>query len=241
MKNRLGNRRLLPALGLVATGALALGACGGSGFEGDGESAEPSGELSHADRLVAVTPRPRPSRTRSPPGRRRAAVEAEVTVGADLNQQLSQGFAGDNPPDVFYVSTDQFAGLRQQRLALRVRRRPVERGRLLPDARRRVHRRRRVLLRAEGLLDARPGDQHRALGGRRASPTPTSPRRGTTCERSPTKLTKGEQVGLSFGPEYQRVGAFFPQAGGAMVNEDGTEATVDSPENLEALEYVQGR
>ncbi len=37
MKNRLGNRRILPALCLVATGALALTACG-SGFEGDDES-----------------------------------------------------------------------------------------------------------------------------------------------------------------------------------------------------------
>ena len=54
------------------------------------------------------------------------------------------------------------------------------------------------------------------------------------------ELTQGDRVGLAFGPEYQRVGAFFPQAGGAMVSEDGTEATVDSPENLEALEFVQG-
>ena len=37
MKNRLGNRRILPVLCLAATGTLVLTACG-SGFEGDDES-----------------------------------------------------------------------------------------------------------------------------------------------------------------------------------------------------------
>ena len=39
-----------------------------------------------------------------------SGVEAEVTVASDLAQQLSQGFASNNPPDVFYVSTDTLAG-----------------------------------------------------------------------------------------------------------------------------------
>ncbi|HMO12189.1 MAG TPA: extracellular solute-binding protein, partial [Actinotalea sp.] len=51
------------------------------------------------------------------------------------------------------------------------------------------------------------------------------------------RLTTDDQVGLSFGPEYQRVGTFMAQAGGALV-EDGT-AVADSPENLEALEFTQ--
>ena len=36
-------------------------------------------------------------------------MKAEVTVASDLAQQLSQGFASNNPPDVFYVSTDTLA------------------------------------------------------------------------------------------------------------------------------------
>ena len=53
------------------------------------------------------------------------------------------------------------------------------------------------------------------------------------------KLTKGDQVGLVFGPEYQRIGTFFEQNGGGLTNDDGTEATVNSEENVEALSYVQ--
>ena len=48
-------------------------------------------------------------------------------------------------------------------------------------------------------------------------------------------LTTDGQVGLSFGPEWQRIGTFMAQAGGGLVSEDGTEAIADSPENLEAL------
>ena len=35
----------------------------------------------------------------------------EVVVAQDLPQQLSQGFAGGNPPDVFYVDAARFADL----------------------------------------------------------------------------------------------------------------------------------
>ena len=33
----------------------------------------------------------------------------EVVVASDLNQQLSQGFAGDDAPDLFYMGWDQFS------------------------------------------------------------------------------------------------------------------------------------
>src|SRR5688572_2207680 len=33
----------------------------------------------------------------------------EVVAASDLNQQLSQGFAGDDAPDLFYMAWDQFA------------------------------------------------------------------------------------------------------------------------------------
>ena len=54
-----------------------------------------------------------------------------------------------------------------------------------------------------------------------------------------TQLTSGEQTGLVFGGEFERVGAFLRQAGGWIVNEDMTEATAESEENEEALTYVQ--
>ena len=32
----------------------------------------------------------------------------KVTVASDMNQELAQGFAGGNPPDVFYLDASQF-------------------------------------------------------------------------------------------------------------------------------------
>jgi multiple sugar transport system substrate-binding protein len=52
-------------------------------------------------------------------------------------------------------------------------------------------------------------------------------------------LTTDDHVGLSFAASRDRVNAFMVGAGGWPVNEDGTEATADSPENVEALTFLQ--
>ena len=51
------------------------------------------------------------------------------------------------------------------------------------------------------------------------------------------KLTANGVVGLGFGHEYQRLGAFMAQAGGALVI-DGS-AVANSQENVDALNYVK--
>ena len=53
------------------------------------------------------------------------------------------------------------------------------------------------------------------------------------------QLTTEDHVGLGYGPEVQRIGVFMAEAGGAFVDEEGTTAVVDSPENAEALQYVK--
>ncbi|WP_269048352.1 extracellular solute-binding protein [Paenarthrobacter sp. Z7-10] len=53
------------------------------------------------------------------------------------------------------------------------------------------------------------------------------------------KLSAGKTAGLAFGPQVERIGAFFPQAGGSMMSADGKTATVNSPENVQALTFVK--
>jgi multiple sugar transport system substrate-binding protein len=53
-------------------------------------------------------------------------------------------------------------------------------------------------------------------------------------------LTDGDVTGLCLGSEIQRWGAFIYQNGGAIYNEDLTEMTIDSPETVEALDYLLG-
>ena len=53
-------------------------------------------------------------------------------------------------------------------------------------------------------------------------------------------LTSGDVTGLCLGSEIQRWGAFIYQNGGAIYNEDLTEITLDSPETVEALDFLLG-
>ena len=40
---------------------------------------------------------------------KRTGIQLNVIVASDLGQQLAQGFASGNPPDIFYLGNDQVA------------------------------------------------------------------------------------------------------------------------------------
>ncbi|GFJ77944.1 sugar ABC transporter substrate-binding protein [Phytohabitans houttuyneae] len=54
------------------------------------------------------------------------------------------------------------------------------------------------------------------------------------------KIKTSGTVPLALGDTRDRIGAFMVQAGGWITSADGKTATADSPENLQALQYVQG-
>lgn len=164
------------------------------------------------------------------------SATVEVVAASDLTQQLSQGFAGDDAPDLFYMSWDQFATY-------------ASNGYLDPYA--------ADLPNAgdfyQGLVDTYTYDgtftcapkDFSTLGliintdlwaaaGLTDADIPTD---WDSLEAAATKLTTADTVGLSFGLEYARAGVFMNQAGGTLV--DGTTATADSPENVAGLEYIQ--
>jgi len=160
----------------------------------------------------------------------------EVIAASDLTQQLSQGFAGDDAPDLFYMSWDQFATY-------------ASNGYLEPYA--------ADLPNAgdfyqglvdtytyEGTFTCAPKDFSTlgliintdmwAAAGLTDADIPTD---WDSLEAAATKLTTADTVGLSFGLEYARAGVFMNQAGGTLV--DGDTATADSAENLAGLQYIQ--
>ncbi|GAB3254769.1 sugar ABC transporter substrate-binding protein [Arthrobacter pigmenti] len=234
-------RRLSIAVAVTSAATLALAACG-SGFEetggGDGsEEASSGGPISvligssGASETKAVTKAVKEWSKES-------GVKAEVQVASDLNQQLSQGFASGEPADVFYLSTDQFVGY-------------ASNGSLEPYA--------EDLENADkfypGLREAFTYEDKFYCAPKDFSTLALVINEkmwkdaGLTGEDIPTtwdglravseKLTTDKTMGLAFSPEYQRVGSFFAQAGGGLVSDDGTEATVSSQANVEALNYVK--
>ncbi|TNB77094.1 extracellular solute-binding protein [Arthrobacter sp. BB-1] len=165
-----------------------------------------------------------------------AGKEATVNVASDLPQQLSQGFASGKPADVFYVSADQLANYAGNGSLEPYGDDLANKGDFYP-----------ALTEAftyDGKLYCAPKD-FSTLGlvinqdlWKQAGLTEADvPKTWEQLEAAATKLTQGGTVGLAFGPEYQRVGAFFAQAGGGLAK-DG-KASANSEENVEALGFVK--
>jgi multiple sugar transport system substrate-binding protein len=233
-------RRHLSFVAVTGIAALALSACGGgSGFEDEG-----GGGGSDGDAPISVLigssgdPETKAVEEAVAAWAEEEGVEAEVQVAADLNQQLAQGFSGGKPPDVFYLSTDSFASYAANGSLEPYAADLANADEFFPTL--------REAFTYEDEFWCAPKDfSTLALvinnklwkqAGLTEDDVPTNwDELRTVAER----LTKGDTVGLVYGPEIQRVGVFLEQNGGGLTNEEGTEATADSPENVEALTFVQ--
>jgi len=238
------NSRWLIGAGLTVVGALTLSACGsGSGFSSD--SANTGGELtsdstqglsvligSSGDAETAAVNAAVAAWSET------SGTEAEVSVASDLNQQLAQGFAAQRPADVFYLSTDALAGYASNGSLLAYGDDLANKDDFYPS-----------LINAftyDGEFYCAPKDFSTlqllintdlwAEAGLTDADIPTTWEELATVS---TALTTDTRVGLAVGGEYARLGAFMAQAGGSLMNEDNTEATANSPENLAGLEYAQ--
>ncbi|MFP5315294.1 MAG: extracellular solute-binding protein [Actinomycetes bacterium] len=231
-------RRL--AVAITAASMLALTACGGSGFS---ESAEEGGGQAEAtDAPVSVLigssgdAETQAVTSAVDAWASESGVDASVIAASDLTQQLSQGFASGEPADVFYLSTDAFAGY-------------AANGSLEPygedlENKDDYYPALREAFTYEDQLYCAPKD-FSTLG--LIINSAKWEEAGLTEDDIPTtweelaavaeQLTTGDTVGLGFSPEFQRLGVFTAQAGGGLVT-DG-EATAASPENVEALNFVK--
>jgi multiple sugar transport system substrate-binding protein len=162
--------------------------------------------------------------------------QAKVVAADDLNQQLSQGFAGDDAPDLFYMGWDQFANYASNGYLDPYAGDLPNAGDFYPTL--------KDAFTFDGTFTCAPKDfstlglivntDKWADAGLTDADIPTD---WDSLEAAAKKLTTGDTVGLSFGLEYARIGVFMNQAGGTVV--DGDQATADSPENLAGLQYVQ--
>ncbi|SEE31665.1 sugar ABC transporter substrate-binding protein [Jiangella alba] len=164
--------------------------------------------------------------------------EVEVIPAQDLVQQLQQGLAGGNPPDVFYVSPDRFRML-------------AEGGSLYPygdqiDDADDIYQSLRDAFTYEDELYCAPKD-----GGVHALVIDTEawaaaglaegdyPQDWDGLAAAAQALTADGRVGLAFTGDYNPVGSFMLAGGGFFVNDDQTEVTADTPENLATLQYLK--
>ncbi|WP_165063268.1 sugar ABC transporter substrate-binding protein [Marisediminicola senii] len=162
----------------------------------------------------------------------------EVIVANDLNQQLSQGFAGDSAPDLFYMGWDQFATYGANRYLEPYAADLANADDFYPNL--------VDTFTYDDAFTCAPKDFSTlgliintdawAAAGLTDADVPTD---WDSLEAAATALTTDTQVGLSFGLEYARAGAFMNQAGGELISDDGETVTADTPENVAGLEYIQ--
>ena len=228
------------ALALAATGALALGACGGGGFS---NSTAPKQNTSAGPVKLTVMigssgdAETTAVKTAVEAWAKKSGNTAEVIAAADLGQQLGQSFASTSPPDVFYTDASKL-GTFAKAGNLYAYGDQVKDAGFLPALVQTFTYDKKFycapkdystlaleintdLWTAAGLTDA------------------DIPKTWAELETVAAKLTKGKVTGLVIGNDINRSGAFMKQAGGWIVSEDGTKMTADTPEVAAGLAEVQ--
>ncbi|MBU2662262.1 extracellular solute-binding protein [Actinoplanes bogorensis] len=165
--------------------------------------------------------------------------KATVTPAQDIVQQLGQALAGSTPPDVFYVDAARFADYASVGALEPYGESFAGVDAFLPNL--------RQSFTYDGKLYCIPKDTSTlalqintdlwAKAGLTDADIPTT---WEQLRSSAEKLKAKGITPLAIGDTRDRVGAFLVQAGGYWVSADGKQATGDTPQNVEALTYVQG-
>ncbi|HEY2372868.1 MAG TPA: extracellular solute-binding protein [Gaiellaceae bacterium] len=168
---------------------------------------------------------------------KKTGIKVNVIIASDEGQQLAQGFASGNPPDVFNLGNDQVATY-------------VAAGDLAPlDNLKNVkafYPSLRAAYTVKGHLYAAPKDfstlglvintaSWKAAGLTAKSYPKTWPQLASVAK----KLTRNGQVGLCTNPEFHRLGVFMIENGGWLVSKNGKTATVNSAANVQAFNFVK--
>ncbi|PPF17138.1 MULTISPECIES: extracellular solute-binding protein [unclassified Rathayibacter] len=166
------------------------------------------------------------------------STTVDVVAASDLTQQLGQGFSGGNPPDLFYMSWDQFQTYASNRYLEPYAQDAGNADTFYPAL--------RDAFSYDDRFYCEPKDFSTlglvintdlwAAAGLTDADVPTD---WASLEAAATKLTANGVTGLSFGAEYARIGTFMNQAGGSLLSEDGTTVTADTPENVAGLTEVK--
>jgi multiple sugar transport system substrate-binding protein len=235
-------RAIAGAGALAVAGALVLSGCGGSSFDEPAGDGGGDGELTSSDEgltlLIGSSGEAETAAVEDAVAAWSAesGVDATVQVANDLNQQLAQGFAAGSPPDVFYLTDDVLAGYAGNGSLVAYGDQLANKDDFYPSLVENFT--------VDDEFYCAPKDfstlalvintELWTAAGLTDADVPTTWEDLTAVSKA---LTTGGTVGLAFGAEYPRVGAFMAQADGGLVV-DG-EAVANSEANVEALEYVK--
>lgn len=231
--------RTTAVVAMAATGALALSACGGGGFDSTSSTTQTS--ASGPVKLTVMIGSSGDAETAAV----KAATQAwatktgntvEVIAASDLGQQLGQAFASSTPPDVFYTDASK-VGTFAKAGNLYAYGDQVKDAGFLPS-----------LVKAftyDGKFYCAPKDYstlaleiNTAMWQAAGLTDADIPKDWAGLESVAKKLTTGKVTGLVIGNDINRSGVFMKQAGGWIVSDDG-KMTADSQGVKDGLAEVK--
>jgi multiple sugar transport system substrate-binding protein len=229
-------------LAVVAAGALLGTSACGSGFDDDGGGSTTQQSTGPASLQVLIAS--------SGDAETKAVNDAaakwasssgntvKVTPAQDIVQQLGQALAGSTPPDVFYVDAARFADYASVGALEPYADKVPDVNDFYPNL--------RQAFTYDNKLYCVPKDTSTlalqintdlwAKAGLTDADIPTTWDQLTGTAQ---KIKAKGIVPMALGDTRDRVGAFLVQAGGWLVSKDGRSPTGDTPENVQALTYVQ--
>jgi multiple sugar transport system substrate-binding protein len=169
---------------------------------------------------------------------KKSGHKVTVQLAKDIDQQLAQAFAGNRPPDAFYVNSDQFANYAKGGSLYAYGEKVPDKEDFAPQLRK--------AFTYKGELVCLPKD-FSTLGlvvntekWKEAGLSEKDyPATWDELEKTAAKLTKGKTAGLVTTNEYQRLGVFMKQAGGWITDSSESRMTADSKENAEGLGFAK--
>ncbi|QLQ39883.1 sugar ABC transporter substrate-binding protein [Micromonospora robiginosa] len=225
--------------GVAAVALLGSAACG-SGFDDSADDAKQSSGPANLQILIGSSgdAETKAVKDAAAAWAGSSGNSATVTPAQDLTQQLGQALAGGTPPDVFYVDAARFADYASV-------------GALEPYGDKvnnsdDFYESLRTAFTYDGKLYCAPKDfSTLALqintdlwtkAGLTDADVPTTWDQLTAVSQ---KIKAKGQVAIALGDTRDRIGAFLVQNGGWLMSKDGKQPTADTPENLQALQYVK--
>lgn len=162
----------------------------------------------------------------------------KVIPASNLTQQLTQAMAGGSPPDVFYGAPAQFQSLAKSGSLAVTGSDIANTSDFYPPLVKAftVNNKFYCAPKDFSTLALEINTTMWKAAGLTDKDIPTT---WSELDAVAKKLTRNGVTGLVMTDTLDRVGAFMAEAGGSYMNADQTKFTFDSPQNLQALQFVQ--
>ncbi|HEY7144263.1 MAG TPA: extracellular solute-binding protein [Streptosporangiaceae bacterium] len=234
-------KQLKFAAAVITAGLLTLAtACGSSG---GGGSTKAASAKPNKTPLTLMFGSSGPAETRAVQAAaaaytKESGIKVKVVAASNLTQQLAQGFAGGQPPDVFYLDPGSFQNYAKQGALASYPQQLPNSGGFYPAL--------RSSFTYQGKFECEPKDASTLAlyinshdwqqAGLTSADIPTNWSQLATVSK---KLTTAKTTGLVLDQTHSGIDEFLYQNGGSVVG-GGGKVDLDSPQNVQALSFLKG-